>query len=403
MNAKTHFHPELITKTPQEVKIIFEIFGDEIRLVGGCVRDLLMGEMAKDYDFACTLLPEKIIEILGENNIQAIPTGIKFGTITAVVNHKNFEITTLRKDVETDGRHASVEFVDDYFLDASRRDFTINALYLDNKGLVYDYFDGISDLENKEVKFIGDASARISEDFLRILRFFRFNCKYAAKIDDVSLKACIDLKNNLKKLSKERIREEILKMLKIENESSLFKILQVMQEKNILSEIFSSDSDIVDLKRLFLIEKKLEFKANINLKIAAIFLKNISDLKVFFYEICATNYEKKYFEFLLNNAASTLDIEDLKMLLVFQEKELVLNLYLLTLLQNFEAIDAKTAKENIKYIENFSLPEFPLNGEDLMQLGFVGKQIGGAIKSAKEFWAKSNFSLNKADLIDFLS
>ena len=257
-----HF-PNLIKNLPPEVKKIFSIFlnqGDEIRLVGGCVRDLLIEKQVNDFDFATKFLPEEIIKILEKNKIQAIPTGVKFGTITAVVNHKNFEITTLRKDSETDGRHCQPEFIDDYFLDAARRDFTINALYLDDKGLVHDYFNGISDLKNQEVKFIGNAQERIEEDFLRVLRFFRFSCNYAKKLDEVGLKACFSKKSGLQKLSRERIRMEFLKLISSSKKAALIEILKQAEELNILSEIFSIKLDIKALEEIFKIENKNKFK-----------------------------------------------------------------------------------------------------------------------------------------------
>ena len=191
MNHKNFSHPKLVNNLPQEVKTLFEIFGDDIRLVGGCVRDLLLKKPVNDFDFATKNTPQKTTEILERNKIRAVPTGVKFGTITAVINGQNFEITTLRKDNETDGRHCNPQFVDDYFFDAARRDFTINALYLDSTGLVTDYFDGNSDLKAKKVRFIGDAVKRIEEDYLRILRFFRFSCEYAVELDQKGLAACV--------------------------------------------------------------------------------------------------------------------------------------------------------------------------------------------------------------------
>ena len=162
---QTFSYPNLIKNLPLEVQKIFEVFlrdkklgGDEIRLVGGCVRDMIAGLKVKDFDFATKFLPQQTMEILAQSNIHAVPTGIKFGTITAVINKQHFEITTLRKDSEHDGRHCEPEFIDDYFFDAARRDFTMNALYLDNQGVVHDYFDGILDLKANKVKFIGDAS-----------------------------------------------------------------------------------------------------------------------------------------------------------------------------------------------------------------------------------------------------
>ncbi len=420
MIPKTYQHPELIKKLPLEAKTLFEVFNSEIRLVGGCVRDFLLQKNVNDFDFCTRFLPDEIIKILTKNKIKAIPTGIKFGTITAVVNGKNFEITTLRKDHETDGRHCNPEFVDDFSLDAARRDFTINALYLDSTGLVYDYFDGISDLKSSEVKFIGDAKKRIEEDFLRILRFFRFSCRYAKGIDNEGLKACARLKENLKTLSRERIRSEILKIIDDRNKQKVIAILQVLESEKIIDEIFADSLDIKALKHLF----EIEVSANLNLKLAVLFLTKDLDLKKFSKEICATNLEKKYFSFLVEKSSRPChedgatpsvdchpvfmtgssdaepDLQSLKQLLAFSDKNWVLDFYLFTL--------AKSPKKNtdskniIHFLQNFSLPEFPLNGEDVKHLGLKDKEVGEAITKAKKFWAKNDFIPDKNSLINFL-
>lgn len=382
MQPKISSHPELVQKFPLEVKRLFKVFDGEIRLVGGSVRDLLIGKKVHDFDFATKFLPEEITEILEKNKIRAIPTGAKFGTITAVLNRKNFEITTLRKDNETDGRHCKPHFVDDYFLDASRRDFTVNALYADATGQVYDYFGGIADLKDKKVRFIGDASARISEDFLRILRFFRFSCEYAAKLDSEALEACVSQKENLKKLSKERIRQEFLKLLSSSKKENLITILKVLESTKIADEIFSQKLDIKALERLS--------ENDLNLRIAALFLHENFDLKIFSKEICATNLEKKYLTFMSQKH----DLSDLQQLLAFEEKELVRDYYLLH--QN------PVLKKDLQLIENFSAPKFPLDGKDAMALGFKKEKVGEALNSAKKFWAKNDFKPNKSALIKFL-
>jgi poly(A) polymerase len=400
MTLKVLKLPELTKFFPAEVKILFQIFNSEILLVGGCVRDLLLKKKIADFDFATKLRPNEIIKILEENNLKAIPNGIKFGTITAVVNHKNFEITTLRKDNETDGRHCEPEFIDDYELDAARRDFTVNAIYLDEVGNIYDYFDGISDLNNQEIKFIDDANKRIEEDYLRILRFFRFSCKYAKNLDREGLIACVLQKENLKKLSRERIRSEFLKIIGNENKANLLNILQVLKDQKISAEIFSARFEIQALARLFEIEKKLEFSADLKLKLAALFLNETFDLKVFAQEICATNLEKKYLQ--LVNFYSASSLNELKILLAFEEKNLVLNIYLFTLAKNNQSLKTDEVKKNLEFFQNFSLPNFPLNGYDLTQLGFKGSMVGDVIKKAKVFWAQNGFLLKKEDLIKFV-
>ncbi len=425
--------PNLAKNLPPEVKKIFNIFlnqGDEIRLVGGCVRDLLIEKKVNDFDFATKVLPEEIIKILEKNKIQAIPTGVKFGTITAVVNHKNFEITTLRKDSETDGRHCQPEFIDDYFVDAARRDFTINALYLDNKGFIHDYFSGISDLKNQEVKFIGNAQERIEEDFLRILRFFRFSCDYAKKLDEEGLKACFIKKNGLQKLSRERIRMEFLKLISSAKKAALIEILKQAEEQKIISEIFSTKLDIKALETLFQIEDKLQISADLNLKMAALFLTEIlrschsreggnplltqNWIPAFAgmtrgagmtkeggmtTEIVATNSEKQYLQFLIKNIANNFDDKSLKLLLAFENKDLVRDSYLFSLLKNFNEIEAK---KNLNCIENFSMPNFPINGDDIKNLGLKNEEIGIALRKAKEFWVLNGFEPSKQELLSGL-
>jgi len=216
----------------QEILSIIRLSGGVARIIGGSVRDAILNKTNHDIDIATNLLPTEIIYILSKHNIKVIPTGIKYGTVTALVDSEKFEITTLRKDIECNGRHAEVAFTDDFKQDASRRDFTINSLsYCPFEHKIYDYFNGIEDLYKSKVIFIGQAIERIKEDFLRILRFFRFSCYYAKSIDITGLKACAELKENLKFLSKERIKWEMDKLIISDNSPN---ILQQMFNNGIL-------------------------------------------------------------------------------------------------------------------------------------------------------------------------
>lgn len=184
------------------------------RYVGGAVRDTLLGLDVADIDIATIHAPEEVVTRLERAGIKAIPTGIAHGTVTAVSSGTVVEVTTLRHDVSTDGRHAVVEFTDDWQADAARRDFTINALYADPlTGTIFDYFGGLDDLAARRVRFIGDPYQRIAEDHLRILRFFRFHARFGDAIDANGLQACIDRANDLMALSRERIAAELLKLL----------------------------------------------------------------------------------------------------------------------------------------------------------------------------------------------
>ena len=183
------------------------------RLVGGCVRDNLLGKTPKDYDFATHLLPEEVIEIFSNNGIEVVPSGLQHGTVMVILDGIGYEITTLRTDDETDGRHAIVSFTDSWEKDAERRDFTFNALYMDKEGTIYDYYNGVEDLKNNIIRFIGSAEKRIKEDSLRILRYFRFMTRIDNPITVEQDK--IDIKSNIQLmdiLSKKRILSELTKI-----------------------------------------------------------------------------------------------------------------------------------------------------------------------------------------------
>lgn len=188
--------------------------GVEARFVGGCVRDWQLGRPIGDIDLAVTRPPETVMKVLEAAGLKVVPTGLKHGTITAIADHRPFELTTLRQDVETDGRRAVVAFTDDWRVDAARRDFTFNALYAEADGTIHDYFDGLSDLMAGRVRFIGDPDQRIAEDRLRVLRFFRFHAWYGRPpFDGSSFEACRRNAGALRGLSGERVRKELLRTL----------------------------------------------------------------------------------------------------------------------------------------------------------------------------------------------
>jgi poly(A) polymerase len=197
------------------LKAVISALDHEARIVGGAVRDSLLNLDVADIDLATPLLPDDVVLRLEHAGIKAIPTGIEHGTITAVSNGQTYEITTLRRDVSTDGRRATVAFSNDWIEDAARRDFTINALYADpESGEVFDYFEGLADLAVPKVRFIGNANSRIAEDHLRILRFFRFHARFGAgEADDEAIAACSTAAKSLMALSRERIADEIMKLL----------------------------------------------------------------------------------------------------------------------------------------------------------------------------------------------
>lgn len=215
--------PALWAERPGLRKLLTALDGDSgtTQLVGGSVRDWLLGLPVSDIDLATRLKPEAVIAALEAAGIRAVPTGLQHGTVTAVAGGVPHEVTTLRRDIATFGRHAEVAFTDDWQEDARRRDFTINALYADpNTGEVLDFFGGIDDLKAHRVRFIGAPLERIAEDHLRILRFFRFSARFAPELNAEGLAACAARANDLMALSRERIRDELLKLLALPSPAS---------------------------------------------------------------------------------------------------------------------------------------------------------------------------------------
>jgi len=217
------------------------------RFVGGAVRDTLLGLPVTDVDVATPHAPEQVVKLLESAGIKAVPTGIAHGTITAVSSGAVVEVTTLRRDVSTDGRRATVAFTDDWREDAARRDFTINALYADpQSGEIFDYFGGLADLEARHIRFIGDPLQRIAEDHLRILRFFRFLARFGDTPDEAALEACTARANDLMALSRERIRDELLKLLVAPD---AVRVLRLMVERGILIPVIP-EIDLAGVERL---------------------------------------------------------------------------------------------------------------------------------------------------------
>jgi poly(A) polymerase len=226
--------------------------GAEVRFVGGCVRDALIGRPVKDIDIATHDEPAVVMRLLERANIRVVPTGLSHGTVTAVVNHAHFEITTLREDVETFGRRARIVFTDDWMRDASRRDFTFNALFCAPDGTLFDPFGGLEDLKAGRVRFVGDPETRIREDVLRLLRFFRFHAHYGKGApDEAGLEACRRLAKLLPTLSGERVAGEMLRLLVASDPAS---VVGLMLRERVLEPILPELADLDLLRSLARIE-----------------------------------------------------------------------------------------------------------------------------------------------------
>ena len=293
-----------ILENIKEARIIFSYINeigkqDRIRFVGGCVRKSICGENIDDIDLATILLPEEIKKRLTKQGIKVIDTGISHGTVTVILNNKKFEITTLRQDVSTDGRHAKVKFTSNWEQDANRRDFTINAIYADMEGRVFDPEKGISDLQKGIIKFIGVAEERIQEDFLRILRYFRFFTQYSTiDHDEDTIRSIKKYINGINKVSKERIFEELKKILKLDNLLNLF---LNKTSKEIILNIFPQLKYYERLKKINVLNKKFKSKYDINLILALLILDESNDYEYFCHKYKISNVVKYRFKNISTN------------------------------------------------------------------------------------------------------
>ena len=365
------------------------------RFVGGCVRKFLIGDKIDDIDIATILSTEEIKERFKETNFKIIDTGIKHGTITLVSSQFKLELTTLRKDVETDGRHAQVEYIDNWKLDSERRDFTINAIYLDIKGKIFDPQMGTVDLKNNKVKFIGDPQKRIEEDYLRIIRFIRFKIMYNSEIETTISQAIKLNLNNIKKISKERILVELFKILDLKNFINL-------SENNHLKEIFSLIFPEFDnLDRLQRLKKICNYiQINTNILLAVLLIDEKDNHEYFAHKYNIANNIKKNLDLLAKNLKLSRKNKD------FFDKDLEKNIYLnnknhvvdLSVLNyvSFTKYKLKDFSEKLRKISQSKTRVFPISGEYLIRKGMQeGLLLGRVLKIIEEEWIINNFKISK--------
>ncbi|MFD2204285.1 CCA tRNA nucleotidyltransferase [Kiloniella antarctica] len=370
--------------------------GQDVRFVGGCVRDSLVGREIKDIDIATPDRPEVVITLLENAGIKAIPTGMDHGTITAVCNHKVFEITTLRLDVETDGRHAKVIFTDSWVEDAARRDLTMNALSANLEGVVYDPFDGVKDLREKRIRFVGDAVTRIEEDALRLLRFFRFQAWYGGDdIDAVGLEAARKKAPLLKGLSAERIHSELMRLLAAPDPGS---VLKHMLDNNIFT-TFLPEVVTTDIFDAFI---KLEGRCDPLVRLVALTMvanKTMGCPKDTIFSIPDrlrfSTAEKEHFLSLVRpayNINSKIDDATFREAIYRIGSGLVSDLLRLSMARTGEGFGNQKALELSRKIESWQPVFFPLQGRDLIKAGFKpGPKMGRLLKITEQWWIEQAF------------
>ncbi|KFB09465.1 CCA tRNA nucleotidyltransferase [Nitratireductor basaltis] len=384
---------------------------EEARIAGGAVRNTLLGQDVTDIDIATTTTPDETIRRAEAAGFKAIPTGYEHGTITVVADGKPFEVTTLRADVETNGRHAVVAFGRDWQQDANRRDFTINALYADAEGKVYDLVGGLKDLEDRNLRFIGEAEERIREDYLRILRFFRFFAWYGAgRPDAQGLKACARLKDGLGSLSVERVWSELKKLLSAPDPH---RAILWMRQTGVLTAIVPETEKwgIDSMVPLVETEKALGWEPQPLLRFAAIlppYPPRIEELAKRLRLSRAETATLSAWAEAPQPSHETSD-KDLRQQLYNHPQEAMLMRLRLALVATRQRAmqDAEVLKESaglqrqIEMAETYQRPVFPLKGEDLLSLGMEpGRQVGEVLRQLEERWVDSDFSLDRSALLE---
>jgi len=395
---------DILKHTP--VKKIFETINkfssdSEIRYVGGCVRKIIQKETVDDIDLATNLNPQQVCDALKNNNINFFETGIKHGTITAVIEGYKFEITSLREDVETDGRHAEVKFSTSWKQDASRRDFTINSIYSDAEGNLFDPFNGKKDLENGLVKFIGNPELRIKEDYLRILRYLRFFLNYSHhKHDSQIIKVIKKNLDGISNLSKERLLDELKKYVKSN-------ILTKLSKDKFSLELFEVIFPQIKKIKLFsnpnaFAKTKLD-EANFIFLLSLLVIDGSDNTDYFLYKFNISKKDQRRLKIIDNFynvkiTTTSFSEKNLNKFFYFYGKEAVIDVL------SYRLFSIKKSDKNLLNLINLFkskiLPTMPVGAKVLMEKYDIpeGKTLGNKLKMIEEEWVNNNFQLSEKQL-----
>lgn len=355
--------------------------GIAARFVGGCVRDWMLGRSISDIDIAVDKPPEIVTKALEAADIKVVPTGLKHGTVTAIVKSRPFELTTLRRDVETDGRRAVVAFTDDWRTDAERRDFTFNALYAEPDGTIHDYFDGQSDLKAGRVRFIGDPEQRIAEDRLRVLRFFRFHARFGRPpFDGPSFDACRRNAATVSGLSGERVRKEVLRTLDAPGGADAF---DAMLEAGVLDHWLPEYAGSTKLRALAAREEKPDA-----LRRLAAILPTDADATAIGKRLKLSTQDSVRLQLMLD-PVNAIDTTNLRASLYRLGTKLFIDRALLDAPGDWRAALALAG--------TWTPPELPIGGNDALALGLKpGPKVGALIEAVERWWIAGDFSADRA-------
>lgn len=388
--------------TDKSVLRIFDIVrshGGIVRFVGGAVRDAIAGKHGGDLNLSTDLSPDELVEACEDAGVKTTPIGLKHGSLGIVINGTTLEVTSLRKNIKTDKNHSMLEFTDDWRADASRRDLTINAVYADDEGNVFDYYNGINDLEKGIVRFIGDADQCIKENYLHILRFFRFYSLFAkTPIDKKSLQACINNRNGLKSVAVEQIRDELTKIILTPRAAE---VLEIMLDNGILLNWLGKSDHLSNLEFLIRLEKACGVEPNAMRRFFVLYFPDKALAENFAMRM---HLSKKQRETMMKWASTNIGIENIledklrRKVLYLYGREFCLDKFLI------EASKQQIVPDNllglIKQISESEIPVFPLTGRDVIMSGKADdKEVGNIIERLKNRWITQDFSLSKEELL----
>jgi len=383
--------------TSPETRAVMDVLnrdGDMARFVGGCVRSAVLELPISDIDIATRYRPEKTTELLKDAGIRVVPTGLQHGTVTAIVNHEHFEITTLRLDVETDGRRAVVAFTEDWKEDAARRDFTMNAMFLCPDGNLEDPFGGHADALSGLVRFVGDPSTRIREDVLRILRFFRFHAHFGKDgIDSVGLKACSDHAALIKTLSGERIRTEFLKLLGAPNPGP---VLAAMEKAGVLSEFLPGPYAPDALQRLIKFSRE---ETDPILRLAAFAPERPDQAFRASQRMRFSNAEAARFTDLSRGHLGEMTSDQAMRRQIYAHGNTLFE-DLVRLHHASGTLDDKNTRALLARSKGWSKPALPVRGADFVELGIAaGPGVGDFLREIEIWWIERDFAPGREECL----
>jgi poly(A) polymerase len=370
---------------------LYRSIGSEVRLVGGCVRDTILSIPGEDIDLATPLLPDQGVRLLKNHGIPVKTYGLSHGTITAILDNKPYEITTLRQDVKTFGRHAEVEFGTSWEEDALRRDFTMNAMYLDDAGYIYDYFNGIKDAQDGLIRFVGDAEKRIPEDFLRILRCFRFFAFYGKRpLAPETVAACCTHAEGLQNLSRERIRKELIKTLMAPDPYVAFHLMHQNEiSKHLcLGEFSTENADLL---------QQLTIKLPSFYRLLSLF----PDLQHTPKPIAPTKKETHFADLLKKIAFCEIEdpIQHRKWVYLYGS-DISCGLYMIKAVE--KKIPPSELAKTLKKIQEITAPPFPLKGRDLAEILPPGKALGELLSACEAWWITQSPAPPRQECFDWI-